>query len=192
MKSFYDFYTKLQKINEENMQNPVDPKVVDNKPDMGDMSMPPISPEAPAQNDVPKLTDKSKEGDASSEEDSNLSPPEGKINYKYINKSLKHVSKFLPKFKNLDEEKGQQLEQLLSQLNNLINSFEGGLGEQPEEEGGEESAMPESPEQGPPADLSPMVGDTGSTPDMSAGMGDMGAGMAGEQSPIPQGMNPPA
>lgn len=185
MKSFYDFYTKLQKINEENMQSPVDPKVMDNKPPVGDMSMDNMPP-APAPTDVPKLTDKSK--DDASEEDSNLSPPEGKINYKYINKSLKHVSKFLPKFKNLDEEKGQQLEQLLSQLNNLINSFEGGLGEEPEEEGGEESPAPESPAEGTPSDLSSMAGDNAPTPDMSSGMGDMD----GSQLPLPQGMNPPA
>ena len=60
MKSFYDFYTKLQKINEENEE--LNPKVVDSDPQKPnndinmDMSKGDLNPK-----DTPLLTDKSKE-----------------------------------------------------------------------------------------------------------------------------------
>lgn len=198
MKSFYDFYTKLQKLNEEN--EPVDPKVMDNMPSPDAMVQPnagngkDISMNMQNSDETPKLTDKSKEGE---EGESNLSPPEGKINYKMISKNLKHVTKYLPKFKNLDQEKGEQLEQLLSQISNLVNSFEGGMEEEsPEGEEGQEGEEGKSKPEG--EDLSSMVGDKSETPDMSGGV-DMSGGMtppAGGNMNIggamPQGMSPPS
>ena len=175
MKSFYEFYNKLQKINEENQG--LNPAVVDSNPsapqaDMGmDMKADKgteMDMQAPSQ-DVPMLTDKTKEGD---NDESNLSPPEGKINYKFINKNLKHISKYISKFKNLDQEKGEQLEQLIGQIKNLVNSFEEPSSE---EESGEEETSSEEPVSTSPdsamanaggdKNLAQMVGDT---TDMSA------------------------
>ena len=174
MKSFYDFYAKLQKINEENEE--LNPKVVDSNPqapssDMGiDMSNQDSKPK-----DTPLLTDKSKEdGD---DDKSNLSPPEGKINYKFINKNLKHISKYLSKFKNIDQEKGEQLEQLLGQITNLVTSFEEPNSED-QEDGEEEPEMDSNKSETPSGDmnstagsadgqdLSSMVGDNSQSGDM--------------------------
>ena len=202
MKSFYDFYTKLQKLNEEN--EPVDPKVMDNTPSQDAMAQPnggngkDMSMNMQNSDETPKLTDKSKQGE---EEESNLSPPEGKINYKIISKNLKHVTKYLPKFKNLDQEKGEQLEQLLSQISNLVNSFEGGMEEEsPEGEEGEKGQEGEEGKSKPEGeDVSSMVGDKGGSPDMGGGI-DMSGGSpppAGNANTnmggaMPQGMSPPS
>ena len=137
MKSFYDFYSKLQKISEENAP-PIDPKVMDLPKPEGDMPM-----SMPSDEEMPKLVDKSSETPSEEDDDSNLSPPEGKINFKFINKNLKHITKHLPKFKNLDQEKGEQLDQLLSQISNLINSFEGSEEEEPTEEPAPSDASPD-------------------------------------------------
>jgi len=176
MKSFYDFYTKLQKINEENEE--LNPKVVDSDPQKPnndinmDMSKGDLNPK-----DTPLLTDKSKEnGD---DDKSNLSPPEGKINYKFINKNLKHISKYLSKFKNIDQEKGEQLEQLIGQITNLVSSFQEPSSED-QESGEEETPEMDSKQSEAPAgdmnpsssagsadgqDLSAMVGDSQPTGD---------------------------
>jgi hypothetical protein len=180
MKSFYDFYTKLQKINEENEE--LNPKVVDSNPqtpngDMGiDMSSPDSKPK-----DTPLLMDKSKEdGD---DDKSNLSPPEGKINYKFINKNLKHISKYLSKFKNIDQEKGEQLEQLLGQITNLVTSFEEPSSED-QEDGEEEPEMDSNKSETPSGDLNSTAGSADGQ-DLSSMVGDASQsgdmGMASQQ-----------
>lgn len=171
MKSFYEFYNKLQKINEEN--EGLNPKVVDSNPaapqaDMGMDKGTEMDMKLPSE-DVPMLTDKTKGGD---DDESNLSPPEGKINYKFINKNLKHISKYISKFKNLDQEKGEQLEQLIGQMKNLINSFEEPSSED-ESEGGEEPSSEEPTKAAPDSTMAGTSGDqnlaqmVGDMPDMS-------------------------
>jgi hypothetical protein len=190
MKSFYDFYTKLQKLHEENDLPLVDPKVMNNAP-------PTDSAPSPEQTEeTPKLIDKSKE--STSEEESNLSPPEGKINYKYISKNLKHISKFLPKFKNLDQEKGEQLEQLLDQISNLVNSFEGGSEQdnELESESDKEVNVEQLPDES-SADLNTKTGTDnagqeqgGSGVDLTSSLG-LGSSSSDQASgSMPQGMNP--
>lgn len=154
MKSFYDFYTKLQRINEENEE--LNPKVVDSDPQKpnNDMNMDMSNPNPnPNPKDTPLLTDKSKQND--DDEKSNLSPSEGKINYKHINKNLKHISKYLSKFKNIDQEKGEQLEQLIGQITNLVSSFEEPSSE--DQESGEEETpeMDSKQSEAPSGDMNP-------------------------------------
>ena len=164
MKSFYDFYNKLQKINEEN--EIMNPKVADMGASLNagsDTSMdmqPNMSPDMSSdmsKGEVPLLSDKSKS--SGEEDESNLSPPEGKINYKFINKNLKHISKYISKFKNLDEEKGQQLEQLISQVTNLVNSFEEPSSEEEDTGSEDETTSGEEPSADMSQDLGKMVGD---------------------------------
>ena len=154
MKSFYDFYTKLQRINEENEE--LNPKVVDSDPQKpnNDINMDMSKGDANPQ-DTPLLTDKSKEDGAGDDDKSNLSPPEGKINYKFINKNLKHISKYLSKFKNIDQEKGEQLEQLIGQITNLVGSFEEPSSE--DQESGEEETpeMDSKQSEAPSGDMNP-------------------------------------
>jgi len=174
MKSFYDFYTKLQKLNEEN--TPVNAKVMDNLPSPDAMAQnnslngKDATMNAPNSDETPKLVDKSQEGE--SEEESNLSPPEGKINYKLINKNLKHITKNLSKFKNLDEEKGEQLEQLIDQISNLINSFDGATEETSDDASDENEDLEKPPE----ADDSATSQDLKKSPDISGGV-DMTGGI---------------
>jgi hypothetical protein len=134
--NFYKLFEKIKNIKEqEEMDNPSNAGMKPNLRGIGSNSMDDKSMNFPSNdNGSGELEDDS---DESSDDLDNLSLPEGSIDIEKITMSLNKIKKMIPKFKSMDKDKGDQLDDLLKQTSNLISSFSP-EGEEEETEDGEE------------------------------------------------------
>ena len=174
MKSFYEFYRVIQakKLFEQEMADPMAANAAA-PPAQGGVPAGAGMPNAAAGDMAPaggaqaapagKVTlGGEADAEAGSEEDtSNVSPSEGELDMSTVNQALESLQGMVDNFKSMDEEKGAQVEELVTQLNSLIKSMTGeeetgqGEGEEdqaPEDQGNGMSPIPpggagmESPE----------------------------------------------
>lgn len=135
--SFYKLFEKIQNFKEQEEMNPdkiMQPNVSGNAPTMpSDANMQlgakdDVSGEAEPVSDI-----------ENSEDSDNLSVPEGSVDTDQIIMNLNKIKKMIPKFKSMDKDKAEQLDDLLNQTSNLVSSFSS-------EEDGEDTGEVESDE----------------------------------------------
>lgn len=179
MNNFYKLFEKIQKLKEQDEMNK--PSDAGMQPSItgADVSSDDSSMQLGAKNNVPAEIE-----DVPDAEDSdNLSLPEGSIDFDKIMMDLSKIKKMIPKFKSMDKDKGDQLEDLLKQTSNLVSSFS--------PEGEEEPESSESEDQGADnlmKDKEPSFGDEQGPPvKQTADMEDMSKDMSSEM----PAMSPP-
>ena len=139
--NFYKLFEKIKNIKEqEEMDSPSNAGMKPNLTGIGSNSMDDKSMNLPSNdNGSGELEDDSMDdSDESSDDSDNLSLPEGSIDIEKITMSLNKIKKMIPKFKSIDKDKGDQLDDLLKQTSNLISSFSPEGEEEEETEDGEE------------------------------------------------------
>ena len=178
MKSFYEFYRVIQakKLFEQEMADPMAANAAA-PPAQGGVPAGAGMPNAAAGDMAPAsggqaVADKvtlggEAEAEAGSEADmSNVSPSEGDLDMSQVNQALESLQGMVDNFKSMDEEKGAQVEELVTQLNSLIKSM---TGEGEEAEGEAESGAPEDQGNG----MSP-IPPGGAGMESPEGVGDLG------------------
>ena len=176
MKSFYEFYRVIQakKLFEQEMADPMAatagaPPAQGGVPAGAGMPNAAAGDMAPAGAGMPNAAAQPEQG--SEEDQSNVSPSEGDLDMSSVDQALESLQGMVDNFKSMDEEKGAQVEELVSQLNSLIKSMTGGEEEDAEGQEGEE--QPEDSGNG----MSP-VPPGGAGMESPEGAGDLG-GQAG-------------
>jgi hypothetical protein len=159
--SFYKLFEKIQNFKEQDEMNPnkvMQPNVsgdtsgMPNDPNMQLGSKNDISGEAEP---VPDMDDTSSDA----EDSDNLSMPEGSVDTDQIVMSLNKIKKMIPKFKTMDKDKAEQLDDLLNQTSSLVSSFSS------EEDGGNQEEGDESEDSGEVmGDKKPSFGDSEGPP----------------------------
>lgn len=123
--SFYKLFEKIQNLKEQDEMSPnkvMQPSVSGNTADMSvDTNMQlgvkdDVSGEAEPVSDMEDVSSDAEDSD-------NLSVPEGNVDTDQIVMSLNKIKKMLPKFKSMDKDKAEQLDDLLNQTSNLVSSF---------------------------------------------------------------------
>lgn len=120
--NFYKLFEKIQKLKEQDEMN---------KPSDAGMQPSITGTDEPSNDDPMQLGTKDNvsaeiedtEDAADTEDSDNLSLPEGSIDFDKIMMDLNKIKKMIPKFKSMDKDKGDQLEDLLKQTSNLVSSF---------------------------------------------------------------------
>ena len=134
--SFYKLFEKMQSITEQDDLNNSSQKVmqpnVTNK-SSGNMNDPNMQLGAKnnimgkADSDISGMDDTSNTDDFPEEDnednEDNLSIPEGDVDIDSIVASLTKIKKMIPKFKTMDKDKSEQLDDLIKQTTNLVSSF---------------------------------------------------------------------
>ena len=123
--SFYKLFEKIQNFKEQDEMNPnkvMQPNVSGNAsamlndPNMQLGSKDNISGEAEPISDMEDISSDTEDSD-------NLSVPEGSVDTDQIVMSLNKIKKMIPKFKSIDKDKAEQLDDLLNQTSSLVTSF---------------------------------------------------------------------
>ena len=134
--SFYKLFEKMQSMTEQDDLNNSSQKVmqpnVTNK-SSGNMNDPNMQLGAKnnimgkADSDISGMGDPSNMDDFPDEDnednEDNLSVPEGDVDIDSIVASLTNIKKMIPKFKTMDKDKSEQLDDLIKQTTNLVSSF---------------------------------------------------------------------
>lgn len=119
--SFYKLFEKIQTIKEQDQMDAASKDVKQPSIIGKDNSMPDPNMQLGVKNDIAGEIDQAPE--AGEDDNDNLSLPEGSVDIDQIIMSLDKIKKMIPKFKTMDKDKSEQLDDLIKQTTNLVSSF---------------------------------------------------------------------
>jgi hypothetical protein len=160
MKSFFEFYQvlKTKQLLEQDMgMAPTAPQVGAAAPDFSANQMAPAAPTAPAAapqaGGMPPAPQAGGQANMdvdpsvaspTGDEQSNVAPSEGELDTEQLDASIETIRSMIPNLKSQDEDAGANIEEVLNQLSNLLNSALG-RNEEPQGEEGQEGQEGEAP-----------------------------------------------